>query len=274
MALRGWVAAGKLLVAGIVLLAWAALAAAPVLGSAESPPRISFTSPAEGAVVHEPSVTVRGEVTVAPFDGPSPKVTATLNGKALKLDVAGRVRYEFTATATLHKGANALTVVVDDGNGGEATATVDVTYAPIRPTRRQCVGDKRGDSHDHFTHMDIVKACATRRGGKVVFSVTTAKPPPNIHDGFGNPAAPCIEVPRPRPAAAIETCGDARLRGWKMRTWPKVPFGISGDVSTWKVPLKYLPRKSFQWRAYVADADHHRDDAPNKGHLTFVVSGS
>jgi hypothetical protein len=273
MAMSRWVAAGKLLVAGLVLLTGAALAAGTALGSAESPPRISITSPAEGTVVHEPSAMVRGEVTVAPFDGPSPKVTATLNGKALTLDVASRVRYEFAATATLHKGANALTVAVDDGNGGEASATVDVTYTPIQPTRRQCVADRRGDSHDRRTHMDIVKACAVRRGGKVLFSVTTAKPPPHIHDGFGNPAAPCIEIPRSKPAAAIETCGDARLRGWKMRIWPKVPFRISGNVSTWKVPLKYLPRKSFQWRAYVADGYHHRDDAPDKGHLTFVIRG-
>lgn len=112
----------------------------------------------------------------------------------------------------------------------------------------------------------------------MIFSVTTAKPPPKIHDGFGNPAAPCIEIPRmptgsPGPAP-IQTCGDAMLRGFTQHFWPKVPFGISGRVSKWKVPLKYLPKQSFQWRAYVSDADHYRDKAPSKGYLTFVVKPS
>jgi hypothetical protein len=145
----------------------------------------------------------------------------------------------------------------------------------ILPTRRQCVSDKNGDSHDRFTHMDIVRACAQRRGGKVIFSVTTAHPPPNIHDSFGNPAAPCIEIPRVPPGhggpAPIQTCGDAMLRGWKMHNWPKVPFSISGRVSKWKIPLKYLPKKSFEWCAYISDADHYRDKAPNRGYLTFVL---
>jgi hypothetical protein len=245
--------------------------AATASASVEKPPKVTIESPKEGAVLHSASVKVQGKITVAPFDGPSPKVTATLNGKPIETAVNGPVSYDFHGTADLVKGRNALTVLVNDGNGGESSATVNVTYKPLHPTRRQCVTDENGDSHDRLTHMDIVKACARRRGGKVIFSVTTAKPPPKIHDSFGNPAAPCLEIPRTPPMAAIETCGDARLRGWKMNVWPKVPFSISGRISTWKVPLKYLPRRSFKWRAYVADADHHRDDAPDKGYLNFIV---
>ena len=254
---------------GCVLLAPSAPA------SSTAPPKIVISSPKNGETVNTPTVTVKGSFTVAPFDGPSPRVSATLNGKRIDTSVNGRVSYDFQGVASLKQGANTLTVAVDDGNGGESSASVAVKYVKILPTRRQCVSDKHGDSHDHFTHMDIVNACAQRRGGKVIFSVTTAHAPPNIHDGFGNPAAPCIEIPRVPPGhggpAPIQTCGDAMLRGWKMHTWPKVPFSISGRVSKWKVPFKYLPEKSFEWCAYISDADHYRDKAPNKGYLTFVV---
>jgi hypothetical protein len=142
------------------------------------------------------------------------------------------------------------------------------------PTRFQSVTDRRGDSHDSLTHMDIVGASARRRGRFVVFTITTAKPPPNIHDGFGNPAAPCLEIPkqlgrRPGPHA-IETCGDAKLRGYTMKYWPKVPFHISGRTSTWKIPLKYLPKRVIHWRAFVGgDVQHLRDAAPDRGYKKF-----
>lgn len=256
-----------------------ALLAPSAHASSSSPPRIAIGSPKDGEVVHEPAVTVKGSFTVTPVEGPSPTVHATLNGKKMSVGVESRVKYSFEGSAALHRGANTLTVAVDDGGGGEGSAAVTVTYTPVQPpapTRRQCTSDKRGDSHDHLTHMDIVKACAQRRGGRVIFSVTTAKPPPNIHDGSGNPAAPCIEVFRGHPLghggpAPIQSCGDAQLRGWRMHTWPKVPFGISGRVSTWKVPLKYLPKKSFRWRAYLSEADTYTDKAPDRGYLTFVV---
>lgn len=243
--------------------------------SATEPPKISIAKPQDGALVTTPTVIVSGKITVAPFDGPSPHVTATLDGKPLKLDVASNVTYEFKGEARLRKGSNEVTVVANDGNGGESSKSVTVTYKPILPTKRQCVEDKRGDSHDRLTHMDLVRACATRRGSRVIFSVTTAKAPPHVHDSFGNPAAPCLEIPRVAPGhggpAPIQTCGDATLRGYTVHFWPKVPFGIHGRVSTWKVPLEYLPKRSFQWRAYVGNADRLVDKAPDKGFLTFVL---
>jgi len=253
------------------------VAALPISSRASSaePPKISIAKPQDGAVVTTPTVVVKGTVTVAPFDGPSPHVTATLDGKPLKLDVASNVAYEFRGEVSLRKGSNPVTVTANDGNGGESSKSVTVTYKPIPPTERQCVDDKRGDSRDRLTHMDLVRACATRRGGKVVFSVTTAKAPPRIHDSFGNPAAPCLEIPRVPPGqggpAPIQTCGDAKLRGYTRSFWPKVPFGIHGRVSTWKVPLKYLPKRSFQWRAYVGNADRLVDKAPDRGFLPFVL---
>jgi hypothetical protein len=74
--------------------------------------------------------------------------------------------------------------------------------------------------------------------------------------------------------APIQSCGDARLRGYTMSNWPKVPFGISGRVSTWKVPLRYLPKPSFRWRGYLANGYRYAEKAPDRGFLTFVVRGS
>jgi hypothetical protein len=243
--------------------------------SATHPPTVVITSPKEGEVVTEPTVTVKGDVTVAGQNGPGTPVTITLNGHNLRPDVRGSVKYDFEGTVTLKKGPNELTVTVDDGDGGRTSQTVTVKYAPVMPTKSQCVSDRAGDSRDHFTHMDVVRACARRQGGRVIFSVTTAHAPPHMHDGFGNPAAPCIEYSKGEKVephiTPIQSCGDARLRGWTMRHWPKVPFSIGGRVSKWKVPLKYLSKSSFQWRAYVADGWNYADKAPNKGYLIFVV---
>jgi Glucodextranase, domain B len=265
---------GALLAAGLLLLA------IPLANASPAPPSVVIKSPRDGSVVHTNTVLVEGTATVSE-DAPGQKVTASLNGKPLRVGVEGPRKYSFEATATLHKGANELSVIVRDTNSGETTQSVTVTYKPKKPTpptTKQCVSDKKGDSHDHFTNMDIVQACAKRRGGRVIFSVTTAHRPPNIHDGFGNPAAPCIEYSkgaRVEPhITPIQSCGDASLRGWTMHHWPKVPFSISGRTSTWKVPLKYLSKTSFQWRAYISDADHYRDTAPNKGYETFVIRGS
>lgn len=265
---------GRLTILVLLCLLALGVSSGPVAGSAVSPPKIAITRPSDGAVVHSSTVKVAGKFTVAPFDGPSPHVSGTLNGNKLHIGVDGATKYDFEGNASLKKGTNELTVAVNDGDGGESSATVSVKYEPILPTRSQCVDDKRGDSSDHLTHMDIVRACARRRGAKVVFKITTAKPPPNIHDGSGNPAAPCFEVPRtsggPGPAP-LQSCGDAKLRGYTQRFWPTVPFSISGRTSTWKVPLKYLPKRSFRWRAYLGEGYRYADKAPQKGFLTFVV---
>jgi len=258
----------------LVLCTWASAAAA----SAESPPKVTISHPSDGAVVHNSTVEVAGVIAVAPVDGPGKDPTATLNGRRLRVSVRGSVKYDFEGKVGLAKGANELTVEADDGEGGQSSASVTVTYRPVRATRSQCVDDRRGDSSDRLTHMDIVRACALRRGARVVFKITTAKPPPNVHDGFGNPAAPCFEIPRtsgggPGPAP-LQSCGDAKLRGYTQHFWPTVPFSIAGRTSTWKVPLKYLPKRKFKWRAYVGDGYRYADKAPQKGFLTFIVKAS
>jgi hypothetical protein len=244
----------------------------------ERPPVIVIKAPKDGSVTHDQTVTVEGTVTVHQDTPPGQNVTATLNGKSLPLNVQSALKYTFKASVDLKKGSNEITVGANDAMGGESSQSVTVKYvppAPVKPTARQCVDDRGGDSHDNFTHMDIVSACAQRRGGKVIFSVTTAHRPPHVHDGFGNPAAPCLEYSKGEKVephiTPIQTCGDANLRGWTMHHWPKVPFSISGKVSKWKVPLKYLSKSSFQWRAYVADGWNYADKAPDKGYLTFVV---
>jgi hypothetical protein len=142
----------------------------------------------------------------------------------------------------------------------------------LPPTKRQVVPDKRGDSR--IAGLDLVRTSATRKGKIVVFQVVNASPL-RQHDGFGNPITPCIEFPWPKSLGGpqrhpMQMCGDGALRGYTMRYWPKIAHTVSGKTVTWKVPLKLLPKSSFRWRAYCAEADHVRDAAPNKGYMTFV----
>src|SRR5690348_13436942 len=122
-------------IAALLIGAWAVGAWA----SAAKPPQIAFTSPKDGTVTQEQPIEVAGIVTVAPFDGPSPRVTATLDGRPLKLGVRGAVKYDFETKVSLDKGANEITVEVDDGDGGKASKSIAVRYVPVKPTRKQCV---------------------------------------------------------------------------------------------------------------------------------------
>ena len=137
------------------------------------------------------------------------------------------------------------------------------------PTKFQSVKDKRGDARGAFGGMDLVFASAQRKTAYVVFTIRTAKPPPNQHDFAGNPAAPCLRIPRSA-GHAIETCGDANLRGYTMKFWPKVKFSLRGATARWTVPFKYLPKRSFKWRAYVNSSAHPDSDADTTRLLTFI----
>jgi hypothetical protein len=111
---------------------------------------------------------------------------------------------------------------------------------------------------DHLAVVVAVKSCGQ----------------PHVHDSFGNSAAPaskshaCPGARRPGPAANLRRCGAARIHRPFLA---KIPFGIQGRISTWKIPLKYLPKKSFEWRAYISDGDRQPDRAPDKGFITFIV---
>jgi hypothetical protein len=138
------------------------------------------------------------------------------------------------------------------------------------PTKRQVVKDRR----DGNASCDIRQVSAKRSGRTVVFSVVN-KTPLNQHDGSGIPITPQMEFPWPKSQGGsgrtpIQMGGDGSLRGYTMKFWPKVPISVNGRTVTWKVPLKYLSKRSFKWRAVCLDADHVRDAAPNRGYKTFI----
>ena len=57
--------------------------------------------------------------------------------------------------------------------------------------------DPRGDAHSSFPLpqlFDITLAVAKRQGDAVVFTVTSTSAITQ-HDGYGNPVAPCVEIP-------------------------------------------------------------------------------
>ena len=143
---------------------------------------------------------------------------------------------------------------------------------PLGPrTKRQVVKDKHGDSRCSF---DLTRAAATRKGRTVVFQVTVAQRM-GAHDGFGNPITPQLEFPYPKSQGGsgrtpIQVAGDGRLRGYTQHYWPRVPHTVGAHTVTWKIPLKYLSKRSFRWRAISNDGYKVCDAAPNKGYKTFI----
>ena len=135
------------------------------------------------------------------------------------------------------------------------------------PTKRQVVRDRRGDSHGCFS-LDIVKATATRKRRAVVFEIFNAAPMTQ-HDGFGNAITPGLELPRAR-GHASQVGSDGSLRGYRMRYWPKVAHRLTATTISWTIPLKFLPKPTFRWRAECLEGYHVRDAAPDKGYKTFV----
>src|SRR4051812_16110496 len=131
----------------------------------------------------------------------------SLSSVVVRLEPTGEAPLE--ATMKLEK---------QTSSGGFGGSTPPKPLGP--PTRFQSVTDKRGDARGAFGGMDLVFASARRKTPYVVFTVRTAKPPPNQHDFAGNPTAPCLRISRST-GHAIETCGDARLRGYTMKFWPK-----------------------------------------------------
>ena len=85
------------------------------------PPRITVSSPADGAVTNQASQTVAGTVNKA--------VTLTLDGAPVT--VGGNLAW--SAPATLVEGANALLLAASDGFGGTAQAALTVTLDTIAP---------------------------------------------------------------------------------------------------------------------------------------------
>jgi hypothetical protein len=151
------------------------------------------------------------------------------------------------------------------------------TIAVGPATRYQAVHDPRGDARSSFQLpqlFDIVLATAKRQGAAVVLTVVSTSAITQ-HDGYGNPVAPCVEIPW---ASAQQypmfLFGNGQLSGYTQHVWPNMKTSIHGGTISWTVPRTVLAKKGFtkgfRWRATGGcDAHHLADLAPNKGFATF-----
>lgn len=90
------------------------------------PPALTITSPADGLITNEESLTVSGTTN----DVTSTPVTVTVNGTPVTVQTNG----SFTTTITLKSGANTITVIATDAAGLKTTITRTVTLdtgAPV-----------------------------------------------------------------------------------------------------------------------------------------------
>ena len=90
------------------------------------PPALTITSPADGLITNEESLTVSGTTN----DVTSTPVTVTVNGTPVTVQSNG----SFTTTITLRSGSNTITVIATDAAGLKTTITRTVTLdtgAPV-----------------------------------------------------------------------------------------------------------------------------------------------
>lgn len=90
------------------------------------PPTLNVTSPAEGLVTNNATVTVKGTTN----DATSSPVTVKVNETAVTVDASGN----FSTTVTLTEGSNTITVVATDSAGKATTVTRKVTLDTKAPT--------------------------------------------------------------------------------------------------------------------------------------------
>ena len=90
------------------------------------PPTLNVTSPTEGLVTNNATVTVKGTTN----DATSSPVTVKVNGTAVTVDASGN----FSTTVTLTEGSNTITVVATDSAGKTTTVTRKVTLDTKAPT--------------------------------------------------------------------------------------------------------------------------------------------
>jgi len=86
--------------------------------SDSTPPFLALSSPTEGALIAEASLTVAGES--------EPGVTLTLNGDPVTLDAANR----FAVPVTVVPGPNSFALLAVDAAGNRTERTVSVVYRP------------------------------------------------------------------------------------------------------------------------------------------------
>lgn len=89
------------------------------------PPALSVTSPVDGLVTNQSTVTVTGTTN----DATSSPVTLTINGESVTVTSSGA----FSHVVTLTNGNNTITVVATDAAGKSTTVTRTVTYNTSAP---------------------------------------------------------------------------------------------------------------------------------------------
>ncbi|MFN3925163.1 MAG: hypothetical protein ACK4K6_16195, partial [Pseudarthrobacter sp.] len=89
-----------------------------------APPAVSISSPASGGRVTSEQVTVTGRATTS-FGAPA---SVRVNNLLASVDSGG----SFAVTVRLKSGTNVITVTAADRSGTTATASVSVTYEPVR----------------------------------------------------------------------------------------------------------------------------------------------
>lgn len=89
------------------------------------PPALSVTSPVDGLVTNQSTVTVTGTTN----DATSSPVTLTINGEAVTVTSSGT----FSHIVTITSGTNTITVIATDAAGKSTTVTRTVTYNTSAP---------------------------------------------------------------------------------------------------------------------------------------------
>ena len=211
--------------------------------------------------------------------GPCKATLAKLKALKVTLTVDG---VSATESVSLVQKATSTGAGPSSGGGSTATANANGGGPKIsrgKPTRFQVVHDRRGDNHspgfDYPVNFDLVSASAKRVGNNVVFSVTSTQAI-TIHDGYGNPVAPCVEIPyTPKPGSITpkQLLPSGNIAGASNNPgapWPKIHTVVHGATISWTVPRTYLFKRGFLWRATAGCSPKYPADvAPNRGYKTF-----
>lgn len=109
-------------------------------------PAVSVSSPAAGAVVVQPTITLTGKATAAD----TASLQVTVDGKAVSVGADG----SFTAPVSFEReGDNAVTVVAVSASGRTTTLTVPVKYV-ARVTMSLVIGSTTANINNEFTTLE------------------------------------------------------------------------------------------------------------------------
>ena len=133
-------------------------------------PTVTITSPANGATVTTPSVTVTG---TAKDTGALSSLT--VNGAAVAIGAGGT----WTTTTALKAGANTITATATDQAGLTSSSAITVTYAPPKPTPKPApaTASQVGSASGSNGQASVTLAChgATGTKCKIHVQLTTVE---------------------------------------------------------------------------------------------------